>query len=232
MKRAIWGLAVLTVSAVFVEQANAAFVFYSDPVSFAAQGPITLTSNFDDFNSGMATPEGTSFTRGSVTYTSNQNIVFGTASVFPSVRNIMASNTWTPVTGTIGDTFQMFGLDAGVYSSDDTNSLVNAQLTTNLGTYSVNGLNLSLSKEGLTFLGFVTTTAGEFFTGFQLITQKGNGWGVGLTNVQLGGPVFSPDPVPEPAGMMLAVLGMLSVGVGHAARKISRRATLPEKTHA
>lgn len=183
-------------------QAQGSVVLYTNQAAFQGQGQITQTSNFNDFGPGFSFP-GDPFSRGGVTYNSGSNLIVGPATFYAPVQNMMFYNGWTPLTGTLSGQNNMFGFDAGVASFNFSNSLVNATIFTNQGSYSFNGLSLPIASTGLGFLGFVANGNGEYITGFSLSTQNGPGWAAGMTNVQLGN-------TPEPA--TIAVFGIMAAG--------------------
>lgn len=205
-------LAVLTLTCALATTSSAGVILTTDRTSFEANAAVLQTHDFDDFGPDF-TFVSNPFTRGGVTYTSGNNLIVGTGTVFAPVQNMMFYNFWTPMTGTIETTptWDMFGFDTGVASFDGSNSPVDVTVTTNLGSYSFNGLSLPIVSTGLAFLGFVTDTPGEYFTDFVLATQNGNGWAAGMTNVALG------QAVPEPSSLALGALGAL--GLGLAARR-------------
>ena len=190
--------------------AQAAVVTFSDRAIFESQGTIAFNSNFSDFGTGGDDP-GTPFTRGGVTYTSDENFVLGTDSGY--VENVMVNNLYSPLTGTIDPIYNMFGFDLGYIEFETPNNhLIDLKLTTNLGTYTLTGLSPPDAMLGLDFYGFIANGAGEYFTGFELSAQYANdseaAVGPAMTNVDVGTVTL----VPEPATITL--WGLFLAGAG------------------
>jgi hypothetical protein len=84
----------------------------------------------------------------------------------------------------------------------------NVTLTTNLGSYSVGGLSVPEAGTSLGFVGFATTTPGEYFTGFTVATGPSSPTAPNapvMTDIELG----NVTPVPEPATVALLALGFV-----------------------
>jgi hypothetical protein len=200
---------VLLIAALLVTantQVSAGLATFSDRTSFDAQGTIVFNSNFNDFTSGFSFP-GDPFTRGGMTYTSSQNLITGTGTSYAPIVNLMTDNFWSPLTGTIASAptpYDLFGFDVGVLDRQDR---ITVDITTNLATYEFPLLSLANGTQSLQFLGYETTTPGEYFTGFSLTTEFGSGSLPGITDVTLG--VTS---VPEPTSAVLLGLGLLGSG--------------------
>jgi hypothetical protein len=200
-------------------RASAGIVTFSDRTSFGAQGTIVYDSNFNDFSNGFSFP-GDPFTRGDVTYSSDQNLITGTNTSYAPIVNLMTDNFWSPVTGTIGSAptpFDLFGFDVGVLDRQDR---ITVDITTNLATYEFPLLTLANGTQSLEFLGYETTTPGEYFTGFSLTTEFGSGSLPGMTNVTLG-----VAGVPEPTSAVLLGLGLLGTGWQLRRRRTIQRVT-------
>ncbi|MET3132213.1 hypothetical protein AAKU55_002483 [Oxalobacteraceae bacterium GrIS 1.11] len=186
--------------------ASAGVSTYSDRTTFNVQGTIWENNNFADFGASYNYP-GTPFTRGHVTYTSAENLTIGAGSDYSigDFQTVMSNNYWSPLTGTISNQYSMLGFDAAV-----TSGAVNITVSTNLNTYSFNGLSLPNGSPTFAFEGFKTTGGGEYFTQFRIDTL-GAGYLPGISNVTLG--TLTPIPEPETYALMLAGLGLLSLAM-------------------
>lgn len=194
-------------------EAGASLITFSDRATFEAYGEIAFNSNFDDLGPDseiLPIP----FTRGDVTYTSAEYLMIGTNSGV--VQNVIRNNRYTPLTGTINSSHNMFGFDLG-YVDDFENAishLIDLEITTNLGTYTFLDLAPPDAHVGLSFFGFVATDPGEYFTDFRLDAQYASdesAVGPAITNIAVG------HMVPEPASFVIwgtfAAVGALSSGV-------------------
>lgn len=199
MKQLAFGL----VLAVFGAAASAQVVAVADRGTFNATGAIAYNSNFADFGGSFGFP-GTPFTRGDVTYASNQNLTVGPGTGYSigNVLTVMSNNYWSPLTATINEApqYSLLGFDAAVTSGP-----VSITVTTNQNSYSFNSLTLGNGSPEFTFEGFKATGSGEYFTGFRIDTL-GGGYLPGVTNVAVG---VSAVPEPETYGMLVAGLGLL-----------------------
>lgn len=178
-------------------------VFVGERGAFNALGAIAYNSNFDDFGAGFTLP-GDRFTRGAVTYASDENLTVGAGTDFGigTLRTLMSNNYFTGLTGTIAPGYKLFGFDAAVSEGP-----VDITITTNQASYTFNGVALANGVEALTFQGFQSTGAGEYFTGFRIDTL-GDGYLPGMTDVAVG-----ISPVPEPATGMLLLGGLGVLGL-------------------
>jgi hypothetical protein len=200
---------------------DAGLITYSDRATFNAQGTIAFNSNFDDFSSGFSYP-GTPYTRGDVAYSSTENLVTGTGTGYAPIRNVMTNNWWSPVQGTIatGTTqYDLFGFDIGVLSRQDR---ISFSINTNLGSYNFPLLTIANGSSSMDFFGFATTGLGEYFTGFELTAEFGNGSLPGVTDVALGVQAEA-APTPEPASMALLAMGGGLLAFGR--KRFGRRQT-------
>jgi hypothetical protein len=196
-------------------RARADLVVYTDRTTFNSAGTIAFNSNFNDFGTGFSFP-GDPFTRGDVTYTSEQNLITGTATGYNPVTNLMTDNYWSPVTGTINATpqYSLFGFDIGVLDRLDR---ITVDITTNLATYDFPLLSLANGTQSLQFLGYGTTGAGEYITGFSLTTEFGPGSLPGITNVAVGVESLS---TPEPSTLAM-IASAVPLGIGAWLRRAS-----------
>jgi hypothetical protein len=186
--------------------ASAGVTTVNDRSAFNALGSISYNSNFADFGTGFGFP-GDPFTRGDVTYSSNQNLTAGAGSGYSigDYQTVMTNNYWSPMTGTIASAtpYSLFGFDAAV-----TSDLVSITVDTNKGSYVFANLSLpnGSSAANFAFEGFKTTQSSEYFTGFRVDTL-GHGYLPGVTNVAVG--IAAAVPEPETYAMMLVGLGMM-----------------------
>lgn len=172
--------------------------------AFDASGSFAYNSNFDDFGGGFTFP-GANFTRGDVTYPSEDNLTVGAGTYsIGSVKTVMSYNYWSPIVATINmaPKYTMLGFDAAV-----TGGPVSITVTTNVASYSFTNLTVGDGAPTFTFEGFKTVGAGEYFTGFQIETL-GQGYLPGITNVEVG---VSAVPEAETYAMLTAGLALMGV---------------------
>ncbi|GGY26862.1 PEP-CTERM sorting domain-containing protein [Pseudoduganella albidiflava] len=196
-------LAVAALLAAAGTTASADVLLVTDRAAFNALGTIAYNSNFDDFGAGFNVP-GDPFTRGDVTYASDMNITVGAGTEFGigSLRTLVSNNYFSGLAGTIAAGYSLFGFDAAVNEGP-----VDITITTNRASYTFNGVALADGVSGLTFQGFQSTGAGEYFTGFRIDTL-GDGYLPGMTDVAVG-----VSPVPEPATGLLLLGGLGVLGL-------------------
>ncbi|MES2263781.1 MAG: PEP-CTERM sorting domain-containing protein [Pseudomonadota bacterium] len=193
--------------------AQAGVVTIASRSAFNAQGQIAYNSNFDDFGRGFHYP-GYGFTRGDVSYVSDENLVVGAGTRLSvgASRAVMTNEYWSPLVAEIagGTLYTLLGFDAAV-----TSGLVSVTVDTNRGSYQFGGVSLPNGASSFGFQGFGTTDAGEYFTGFRIDTQ-GLNYLAGVTNVAVG-----TARVPEPGSIALLLAGLAMLGTvrGRRARR-------------
>jgi hypothetical protein len=193
--------------------AHAALTPHATRLTFEAQGTIAENYGFEDFGpTGGTTSPGDPFTAHGVTYTSTGNLIAHPDAGFGNPSNVIVYNLWTPLPGSISGTYDMFGFDLSILSlqTPDT-SPVDISLTTNVATYDFTGVVVPNGSTAMTFLGF-TASPGEFFTGFNFVSQFGQNWAPALDNVTLGTQGVAAIPEPSTYALMLAGLGFVAWG--------------------
>jgi hypothetical protein len=208
MRRVVLAVATIGLAAATTGQATAGLLVDTNSSTFNAAGTIVYNSNFNDFGSGFSFP-GDPFTRGGVTYTSDQNLVTGTSTIYDPIVNLMTNNYWSPVSGTVDSSAQynMFGFNLGVLDRQDQ---IQIEVDTNQNSYILPYQQYANGTQSLSFLGFLTTAPGEYITAFILTTQYGSGSLPGVTNVEVG----YQGAVPEPASIVSGSIAIL-VGLGY-----------------
>ena len=187
-----------------ISVAGASVITVNNEATFNGMGTIAYDSHFTDFGFFTQFP-GTPFTRGDVTYHSEQNYAYST--FFTTTETLIGNNYWTPVLGDIatGPQYNMFGFDIGTYGP----SPITITVFTNSGSFVYPSLTIANSEAGLLeFRGFVAS--GEYFTGFNITAVNGEGNLPGITNVELGN--TGTAPIPEPASIALLGLGLAGLG--------------------
>jgi hypothetical protein len=155
-------LTAILVTATFVVPASADLTTYTSQPTFQSHGTIVFNTNWDGQCGGGYCSEPNPYTIGGVTYTTGNNLLVGAGGGYGNSRAVFVFNGWTPLPGTISTDpeFDMFGFSIGMLGGD---SLLDASLTTNLGTYMFTGLTVPNVNSGLHFLGYVAGP-GEYFT--------------------------------------------------------------------
>ncbi|MGA2173816.1 MAG: hypothetical protein ABSH38_02420 [Verrucomicrobiota bacterium] len=206
----VFGLASATVAV------QAAVSNTGNEAAFDASTTIAYDSFFDDFGTGFGWP-GNPFTRGDVTYNSEQNLTWGDETPYTTTEPLIGDNYWTPIVGSIatGPQYSAFGFLIG-NSSFWGSSTITIDITTDLGTYVYPSLTIADSGKGqLQFEGY-TASPGEYFTGFEIIVDNGRGGALpGITDVTLGSAGSAPD-----ASSTCWLIGMASLGLGFLRRKL------------
>ena len=194
------------------EVARASITEFTDRSDFNLQGVIAYNSNFQDYpgiqkySIGFSSP-GDPFSRGDVTYTSSENLVWGPDGIgasghYTTTEPLIGNNAYTPIQGVIATTpkYTMFGFDIGTFGS----SPISITVYTNQNSYTYPGLTIANSVEGkLDFKGY-STSSGEYFTGFKIVADNGSGNLPGMTNVAVGNLAA---PAPEPDTLFLMGIG-------------------------
>jgi len=196
---------VLTAFLALAQASLAGVATINSQASFQSAGTIVYNTNWDIFTGGYLSP-GDNYTVGGVTYTTGNNLLVGPASGYGNLRTMFFYASYTPLTGTIEPGFEMLGFSGGVLSEDGSNSLVDIFVSTNFGAYQFNGVVWPYATGPLQFIGFVTTSPSEYFTGFAVSTQNGYNWAAGITDVQLG------NTIPEPSSTLMAGCALLILG--------------------
>ena len=193
--------------------AEASIVPYTHRTTFNSQCTISENYGYDDFGTDFSYPSNPWASHG-VTYTTTENIIIGTGTSFAPISNVFCNDYWSPITATIDNSpmYNMFGLDLGYLG---TSSGITFDIITNIRDYSFYVINAPIASQSLVFYGFILGS-GEYFTGFSLTSDLGNGSAPAIDNVTLG----STSSVPEPATMLLLGLGL--VGLAGARRKFKK----------
>ncbi len=188
-------------------QGSASVSTYSNQSAFNSQGVIAFDSTFNDFGTGFGHP-GNPFTRGGVTYTSAQNLTWGSSTVYTTTtETLIGGNSAIPttlITGNIAPGYSMFGFNIGTYGTSPISITVN----TNLSSYLYSGLAIANSQASkLDYKGFIASS-GEYFTGFKISADNANPNFAGITNVTVG----NVSAVPVPGAVWLFASGLLGLG--------------------
>lgn len=194
--------------------AEAALLSYSNRSTFEMQGAIQENYGFDDFGP-YSESLGSSWNTHGVTYTSDDNYVFigSLGSKPPVVSNVLISNTWLSLSGSLDadSNNNMLGFDLAVLFTTADPGNITLSIYTNQATYIYDDLSLPDVSFEQEFFGFVSSE-GELFTGFNLTS---NTWGTAaaLDNVTLGTTI-----VPVPSAVWLFGSGLIGL-IGLARRK-------------
>jgi hypothetical protein len=224
----------LLIAAVFgatscTAMADISLTAYSSQASFIASvtpGSFLSANTYDFSDQANMTHPGDSggywATHGVTYYTGGQNlnIIVG-PSVTGLTSNVLTNNATAGssfIAGAIGDGFNLFGFDLGIFGSANVSLTVNS-VDANLGvhTYQNSSMTVPKAPTALSFFGF-TAGSGEHFTSFNITSSNLNAKPL-LDNVTLGYEVASPVPEPE-------ILSMLAPGLlllGFAARRRGSR---------
>jgi hypothetical protein len=195
--------------------ANAGVITFADRATFEATGTIAENYGFEDFSTNDFSFPPDPWTTHGVTYTTGDNLVVGSNTFYHPISNVFAYNGWSPVPGTIGGAYDMFGFDLAMIG---TLSPVTIQIITNVATYDYSGLLVPNASVGQDFYGF-SATGGEYFTGFNVSSLIGSGSAPVLDNVTLGTTGEGIAAIPEPTSMLLLGSGL----AGFIAKRRRRR---------
>ena len=185
-------------------------IYYSTQASFEAQGSILNRLNFDTFGSSGGITSGAvgefDFQTGPYT------VIIGTGNAaYSTVRNVSVSGYFSSqIIGVDSNTthYSMLGFKMSFVNQYNHHGDGQVYITTNLGAYNMGSYGSTSSSVGLDFVGFATTTSGEYFTGFQVTPGYDfTGGSPGLTDFELG---QIGATVPEPSGCILLGVGAIS----------------------
>ena len=204
VKKLMAGLALMAVVGVTWGTAHATIVGVGSRVALNSQGIIMENYGFEDFTGSDFYAPGNPWTAHSVTYNNGNNLIIGPASGYAPLTNVMCNDYWTPNTGTINGTHNMFAFDV---SGIQTNS-VKLTVETNLNTLILDSLTVLDAATGMSFFGFTATGSGEYFTAFRL--DGLNGGAPVIDNVTLGS--LGTAAVPEPTTLLLVGAGLGVIG--------------------
>jgi hypothetical protein len=186
--------------------ARADLVYYSSQSSFESQGSILSRVNLDSYGTGEAViGYGTSI--GGIDFlTSPYAVSLGTANgSYSTVQNVAVQPNFGAVTIGVESNptpYNLLGFQLGtVLGSND----AQVNVTTNVSSYNFT-VSAPYTGSSLAFEGFVTTSPGEYITGFSVYSAPSNGGGAAVTDFELG------TSVPEPGSLtLLATASLLSV---------------------
>jgi len=237
----------ITVSIVFfsiIAPAHAGIIVYDDRSIFDTQGNIIFNNDFEQhtdlqpyeewvYGSGSKALGYGPYTEQGVTYTNEENIIFGMDSYYTDQSNHITNNYTDPVNGllNVASNFNMFAFDFGVsgidgqeeHRPDMTTYPIGYDLAltliSNLATYSFTVPTAPDARfSPLKFWGF-KLDEGEYFSEFTLSQKSlddvvGESTVVFMDNVTLGNTErVNPDPrpVPEPTSLALFVLAFMGI---------------------
>jgi len=185
-------------------------ISYSTQSSFEAQGSILSRLNFDSFGPNGGVTSG--LVGGLDFQTGPYTVIIGTGSTaYATVRNVSVSPYFSTQIMGVDSTSHHYSLLAfkmGFVNQDNHHGDGQIYLTTNLASYNMGSYGGTSSSVGLDFVGFATTTSGEYFTGFQVTPGYDfTGGSPGLTDFELG---QIGATVPEPSGCILLGVGAIS----------------------
>jgi PKD repeat protein len=173
---------------------------------FNAQGLIDHLDGFEEFTGQFSYKQDAPWPRSGVTYTSAPVFVLN---AFPDLgiqSNSVAAELGFPLTGTFAadDAVTLFGADLTLYGAKVPVGLV---LSTNLGSYSFDNLDVPITTSGRRFFGIALANAGEHLTAFRF-TVGGSGSALLLDNVAVGHvAAHNADPVASTGGPYTGVEG-------------------------
>jgi len=160
----------------------ATFSTFNSRAAFLASGTVAFNTDFEGYTTSFHFP-GTPWTVGGITYTTNSNLIVGTASGYNPPSAVFCNNLWSPMQGSVQAGYDMLGFDIGMLGNT---TPVNATITTNQNTYYFPNLAIAHWTAGGSFVGFITSNSGEYFTGFHFASQQGTGSAPCVDNATLG----------------------------------------------
>ena len=157
---------------------------FTTRAEFNGVGAIDHLNGFDEFTGELVYDVGTPYSSLGLTYTSELNSVVGPGIGLGVQSNSMSTEFGAPLTATLGgsDAFTMFGADLTLIGEKTPVGLV---ISTNVGNYAFNNLDVPLATTGQKFFGIALSTPGEYLIGFRL-TVGGPGTGMLIDNVAVG----------------------------------------------
>lgn len=183
------------------------YTVYADRAAFAAAGTVAFANAFEEFTPNPMHVLPNPWTSKGVQYTSGGNVLVGPALGVGLTANNIMYDAWTPMTGLLAasDAYTMFAVHLSVLGRRDP---VDVVLTTNLGSYTFDDLDVPTTDEGRIFFGVVLARAGEHLTGFRFSTT-GAGAAPTLTDVTVGHAAASANspPVASAGGPYAGVEG-------------------------
>jgi hypothetical protein len=138
---------------------------------FNSAAVITHLNDFEEFSGGLVYLQTTPWTSNGVTYASALNIVLGPDAEVGIPTNVLSTDYGASILGQLAASgaFTAFGADVALVGLKVPIGLV---VTTNLATYSFDGLDIPLATSGRRFVGLALSQPGEFVTEFRFTNQN------------------------------------------------------------
>jgi hypothetical protein len=172
-----------------------------------AAGTIDHLGTFEEFSGELVYMPGTPWTNNGVTYTSALNIVFGPGVGLGVASNSMSTEFGDPLTLQLAsdDAYTTFGVDL---TTIGTKLPVSVLITTNLGSYAFNDLDVPLATTGRRFFGIALSKPGEHLTDVRFTVPSGDAT-VLLDDVAVGhvSAAHNADPKASAGGPYVAKKG-------------------------
>ena len=170
--------------------ANAAVVVttnhstFDTRAEFNAVGTVDHLATFEEFTDSLVYTQDSPWLTNGVLYTSALNIVLGPGIGLGVASNSVSTEFGAPLTAQLAgdDAFTTFGADLALIGEKVP---VGILLTTNLGSYAFNNLDIPLATTGRLFFGIALSKPGEHLTGFRF-TVPNAGATVLLDDVAVG----------------------------------------------